>query len=68
MRIVVTTIQSSYYVMFKLFPLPESATISLAVNPLLEKAEMSPLRLSVGAGMSLLAVLRLAVVESLLPS
>lgn len=47
---------------------PERATISLALKPLFEKEEMIPLRFKVGAGMSLLAVLKLAVVESLLPN
>ena len=48
--------------------IPERATISLALKPLFEKEEMIPLRFKVGAGMSLLAVLKLAVVESLLPN
>lgn len=47
---------------------PERANISLAVKPLLEKEEMRLLRFKVGAGMSLFAILKLAVVESLLPS
>ena len=48
--------------------LPERVTMSVALSPFLEKAEMRVLRSDVGEGMSELAVLRLAVVESLLPS
>jgi len=47
---------------------PERATISLELKPLLEKEEIRLLKFKVGAGMSLFAVLKLAVVESLLPS
>lgn len=47
---------------------PESATISLVERPLPENEEMRVLKLEVGAGMLLFAALRLAVVESLLPS
>ena len=42
--------------------------MSEALSPFLEKAEMSVLRSDVGEGMSALAVLRLAVLESLLPN
>ena len=48
--------------------IPDRATISLALKPLFVKAEMRPLRFKVGAGMLLLAALKLAVVESLLPN
>lgn len=47
---------------------PERVTISSAVKPLLEKEVIKALRLRVGAGRSVLAVFRLAVVESLHPS
>lgn len=42
--------------------------MSEVLRPFLEKAEMRALRSEVGAGISLLAKLRLAVVESLLPN
>lgn len=48
--------------------IPERATISLAVKPLFEKEEIRPVRFKVGAGILLFAALKLAVVESLLPS
>lgn len=48
--------------------IPESATISVVLRPFLEKAEVRVLRLDAGLGMSLLAVLRLAVFASLRPS
>jgi hypothetical protein len=48
--------------------LPERTTISLAVNPLFEKADMRSLRSIRGDGISLVAVSLLAVVESLLPN
>lgn len=48
--------------------LPERATMSVVVRPLSEKAEMRSVRLKSGLGISLLAELKLAVVESLLPS
>lgn len=48
--------------------LPERTTISLAVNPLFEKAVMRLLRSIRGDGISLVAVSLLAVVESLLPN
>lgn len=50
---------------------PARATISLAVNPLFEKEDRSPLvplRSEDGDGMSEFAVLKLALVESRLPS
>lgn len=47
---------------------PESATRSLAFKPLLENEEINVLRSEAGDGMSELAVERLAVVESRLPS
>lgn len=50
------------------FGLPERATVSFAVNPLLEKADRRPLRSMVGDGRSLFAFVKLAVVESLLPN
>lgn len=42
--------------------------MSLVLSPLLEKAVMRSVRLKAGLGMSLLAELKLAVVESLLPN
>lgn len=48
--------------------LPESATMSVELRPLLEKDDSRPLRLNVGGGRLLLAALRLAVVASLLPN
>ena len=47
---------------------PERATISWVVKPWFEKDVMSPLRFKLGVGMLLLAALKLAVVESLLPN
>jgi hypothetical protein len=53
----------------KKISIPERATISLAVKPLLEKAEMRPLTLKAGEGTLLLTSLTLpAVAESLLPN
>jgi len=46
---------------------PESAIMSVVLSPLFENNLVRSLRSRVGAGMSLLAVSRLAVVESLLP-
>ena len=46
---------------------PERATMSVLLTPLLEKALRRPLRLLVGPGRSLLARDALAVVASLLP-
>jgi len=46
---------------------PESATMSVVLSPLFENNLVRSPRSRVGAGMSLLAVSRLAVVESLLP-
>lgn len=48
--------------------LPERATISLAVKPLLAKLVIRSLRSNEGEGISLFAVSKLAVVESLLPN
>lgn len=48
--------------------IPESATMSVVLRPLLEKAVTRPLRSERGEGRSLLAVLKLAVVASLLPN
>lgn len=47
--------------------LPERATISLAVKPLLEKEVMRALRFNPGPGSWLFAAVKLAVVASLLP-
>lgn len=47
---------------------PARATISLAVSPLSEKDDRRPRRSILGDGISEFAVLRLAVVESRLPS
>lgn len=47
---------------------PDRATISLAVKPLLAKAEIRPLRFNAGDGMLEMAAALLAVVESLLPN
>ena len=52
----------------KLPMLPERATISFAVNPLFEKADIRSLRSIFGDGRSLFAAEKLAVVESLLPN
>jgi hypothetical protein len=46
---------------------PDSAIMSVALNPLFEKDLVRSLRSSVGAGMSLFAASRLAVVESRRP-
>lgn len=48
--------------------IPESATISFAVNPLFEKKVTRSERLNIGDGSSVFAALKLAVVESLLPN
>ena len=48
--------------------LPERATMSVLLNPFLEKAARRSLRLELGPGRSLLAKDALAVVASLLPS
>lgn len=47
---------------------PESATNSLAEKPLPEKALIRPVRFKAGEGMFVLAALKLAVSESLLPT
>ena len=52
----------------KCHSIPERATISWVVKPLLEKRDVRTSRSEVGAGRSALAVLKLAVVESLLPN
>jgi len=46
---------------------PESAIMSVVLSPLFENNLVRSLRSRVGAGMSLFAASRLAVVESLLP-
>lgn len=51
-----------------LINLPERTTISCAVKPLFEKADMISLRSIRGDGISLVTASLLAVVESLLPS
>lgn len=48
--------------------LPERATNSSSVKPLLEKAVLRSLKSDEGPGKSELAILKLAVVESLLPN
>ena len=48
--------------------IPERATSSLTLKPLLEKLEMRRLRSENGEGKLALASLRLAVAESLLPN
>ena len=52
----------------KCHSIPERTTISWVVKPLLEKRDIRASRSEVGAGRSELAVLKLAVVESLLPN
>lgn len=47
---------------------PDSATKSVVLRPFLEKAEVSVLRSENGDGRSLLASVKLAVVESLRPN
>lgn len=48
--------------------IPERVTMSVALRPFLENADVRLLRSKVGSGMSLFAELRLAVVASLRPS
>ena len=48
--------------------IPDRATSSFAVKPFLENADISSSRFMSGEGRSVLALLKLALVESLLPN